>query len=146
MFLGPNLWLFLLFGMLGMVGEVVFSAISSLIRQQSWKLEGHSYLWMLPIYGLIAFLFPLVNGLVASWPWWGRGLSYMVVIFVVEYISGALLKKITRGPVWHYTGRFNLHGHIQLTYAPVWFAVGLLVERYFNDMEQLCLWLAMHFG
>ena len=146
MFFGPKGWLFVMFGILGIFGEVIFTSIGSLISKRSWRLQGTSYLWMFPIYGSIAFLFDPVNQLIAGWPWTARGCAYMVVIFLVEYICGTVLKKVTGEHIWHYTGRFNLHGQIQLTYAPVWFCVGLLIERFYDDLVELSLWLAMHFG
>lgn len=143
----PTLWLFIVFGVLGVFGEVVFTSAEGLIKTRRWRLNGESYVWMFPIYGLIAFLFEPLNQQIAGWSWFLRGLAYMSAIYIVEYICGALLKKLTGGHVWNYTSRFNLHGHIQLwPHAPAWFLVGLLIERYYNDMEQMSLWLSLHFG
>jgi uncharacterized membrane protein len=102
---------------------------------------------MIPIYGLIAFLFQPLYQMVGSSPWWVRGFVYMVVIYIVEYLSGTLLTKLTGGHIWKYTSKYNLHGQIQLwPHAPVWFGVGLLVEHYYNSVEELALWLSLHFA
>ena len=71
-----------------------------------------------------------------------RGLVYMFGIYIVEYITGAALKKLTGGHIWQYTGKYNLHGQIQLAHAPVWFIIGLVVERYYDTMVSLSHWLA----
>lgn len=145
MLLGPKAWLFIIFGVLGVFGEVVFTATADFARKRGWQLEGHSYLWMFPIYGLIAFLFPLVSDWVGGWTWFARGFAYMLAFYIVEYVTGALLKKLLGTHVWRYSGRFNLHGHIQLAHAPVWFFSGVLIESFYNDIESMAVWLAMHF-
>ncbi len=145
MTLSPTIWLFIVFGVLGICGEVLFTGGQYLIQKRQWRLEGHSYIWMFPIYGLLAFLFDPVNQMVAGAPWFVRGFIYMVAIYIVEYVTGALLTKLTGAHIWQYTGKYNLHGQIQLAHAPVWFIIGLLVERYYNDVEQLVLWLSLHF-
>ena len=145
MTLSPTIWLFIVFGILGVFGEVIFTALGNLLKTRKMRLNGESYIWMFPIYGLIAFLFPPFNQLIAGWSWIARGCAYMVAIYVVEYMTGTFLTKLIGSHIWHYTGKYNLHGQIQLVHAPVWFIVGLLVEKYYNDMEQLSLWLGMHF-
>jgi uncharacterized membrane protein len=140
--LSAKIWLFIVFGILGVFGEVVYTSLKSLIREKSFRLQGKSYLWMFPIYGLIALLFDPVHRLMRGWAWPLRGLGYMIVIYAVEYAAGALLQAVTGDHVWHYKGRYSLNGHIQLAHAPVWFAVGLIVERYFNFTLQLSQWLA----
>ena len=140
--LSPLTWLFIVYGILGIFGEVVYTSLKSLIRERSLRLQGRTYLWMFPIYGLIALLFGPVHRFMLDWPWPLRGLGYMLVIYAVEYVSGALLQRLTGEHIWHYKGRYNLHGHIQLAHAPVWFAVGLLVERYYGATVSLSQWLA----
>lgn len=132
-------WLFILFGILGIFGEVLFTAITDLVKKRSLRLQGFSFIWMFPIYGLIALLFEPVANLVAGLPWIVRGLVYMFAIYLVEYVSGALLKKLTGGHIWQYTGKYNLHGHIQLAHAPVWFCIGLLIERYYDHLAMISM-------
>lgn len=140
--LSPRTWLFILFGILGIFGEVVYTSLKSLVKEKSLRLQGKSYLWMFPIYGSIALLFDPVHRFMSGWPWPFRGVGYMLVIYAVEYLSGELLKRVTGDHIWHYQGRYNLHGHIQLAHAPVWFAVGLLVEHYYASTIRLSQWLA----
>lgn len=146
MTLSPRFCLFIIFGVLGIFGEVIFTAVEKLIKTRKWRLNGESYIWMFPIYGLLAFLFDPISQAIGNMSWIVRGLVYMVAIYLVEYITGALLTKLTGAHIWKYTGKYNLHGQIQLMHAPVWFIIGLLVERYYNDVEQLALWMSLHFG
>ena len=146
MVLSPKIWLFIVFGIVCIFGEIIFTGAQSLIYTRKWRLQGHSYIWMFPIYGLIAFLFDPLNQMIADMSWVVRGLVYMLAIYTVEYIAGALITKLTGVHIWQYTGKYNLHGQIQLAHAPVWFVVGLIVETYYNDVEQLALWLSLHFN
>ncbi len=66
----------------------------------------------------------------------------MMGIYVVEYLSGSLLTALTGSHVWQYTDRFNIKGQVTLLYAPVWFGVGLLVEKYYPWVERLSRFLA----
>lgn len=141
----PTLWQCVVFGILGICGEVLFTAGETLARTRSPRLMGFSFVWMFPIYGLIPLLFPHLQSLIAALPWGLRGVIYMLAIYTVEYTTGALLKRLIGQHAWHYTSRYNLHGHIQLfPHAPTWFVVGLLVERYFDRVSALSGWLAQH--
>lgn len=121
------MWLrFLIFGTLGIVGEVAFGALKGLVARNV-DLRGSSSLWMFPIYGLIPFFFPPVAHLIGALSWWGRGLVYMIALFCGEYLIGAFLTRFRLCP-WHYSGKYAIHGLINLLYAPVWFIVGLAIE------------------
>lgn len=105
---------------------------------------GRTSLLMFPIYGMGAVLGP-IGEKVDRWIGDGsgaygmsisssdklirHGMLYMVLIFVAEYASGALLKSKGVCP-WDYTGRnTNVNGLIRLDFAPLWFATGLLFEQ-----------------
>lgn len=145
MFTSQSIVLFFTAGILGLFGELIYTAIKRVIRESNKKLEGSTSLWMFPVYGSIAYLFPPVQKHVLSQPWFIRGIVYMLVIFIVEYMAGVFYKKILGESLWHYSGRFSLHGHIQLVHAPLWFAVGILLERYFYLAKKLSGGLAHAF-
>ena len=140
----PFWWKFVLFGILGIFGEVVFTGLVDIFKNRRLRLHGFSFLWMFPIYGLLAILFPPVMERLAPYPWWSRGLCYMTGIFIVEYTTGTVLTALTRSHIWQYNDRFNLKGQITLLYAPVWFAVGLAVERYYPEIERVSRLLAQN--
>jgi hypothetical protein len=117
--------------------EVTFTALTNL-RGGDRRLQGHSYLWMFPIYGLVypafTWLWPVVEG----WPVLVRGGAYTVAIFVVEYGSGWLLRRLVGRCPWednYRSARWGVHGLIRLDYAPAWFALGLLFERLYVSLS-----------
>ncbi len=133
-------------GVAGWCLEVVFTSIGS-IMAGDWRLMGKTSLLMFPIYGLGALLGPIGRFM----DWWidggtGRrleaafdisarekairhGMLYMVLIFFVEYITGAWLRAFGMCP-WDYSGRHsNINGLIRLDFAPLWFGTGLLFEQ-----------------
>lgn len=134
---------FILCGLLGWIVEVFFNGIKDPIRNSRFSLMGHTYLWMFPIYGLLAFVYPPLHDAVNGLEWYLRGVIYMCTFYTVEYASGWILLKVTGDYVWKYTSRFNLNGLIQLPHAPVWFLAGLGFEKlypYIVKMSQvLCV-------
>ncbi len=127
---------FLKCGLIGWCMEIIFTALDSL-RRRDLRLMGNTSLWMFPIYGSAAFLSP-ISRLLKNKPLWLRGLSYMTLIFSVEYLTGQLLKKHRLCP-WNYRrSRWNVNQVIRLDYAPFWFAAGLLFERVLSDLPTAC--------
>lgn len=124
---------FVIYGLLGWCGEIVWTAAREKItrRQRGWNLRGTSYLWMFPIYGLIAPLYEPAHNLVRAWGWPARGLVYALGFFAVEYAAGWLLRRLVGTCPWDYTkhSRWHVRGLIRLDYAPVWFLAGLALER-----------------
>ncbi len=121
---------FILFGALGLITEVIFTSIKRLITDRVFELKGETSLWMFPIYGLIAFIFPFVSFRIGFLPWFMRGIIYMIVFYAVEYLSGSILRKLKVCP-WEYPTKFSLNGLIYFPYAPFWFIAGLGVERFY---------------
>lgn len=135
--MSPKVWSFLIFGIVGIFGEVIFTAFKDLVRTRRFRLHGCSFIWMIPIYGSIVYLFPPVHQAIQGYSWLVRGIIYMVIIYGIEYVSGTLLTKLTGDHIWNYRDRFNYKGQITLLYVPIWFAVGLAIEKYFPMVERL---------
>jgi uncharacterized membrane protein len=125
----PMIMQFILCGLLGWIAEIIFTGLLDPFKNKRFSLTSTTYLWMFPIYGLMAFIYPPLFAIIKTYPWFARGFVYMIAFFVIEYITGWLLKKATGDFVWHYTSRFNLHGLIQLPHAPAWFFAGLGFEK-----------------
>jgi uncharacterized membrane protein len=119
---------FALYGVSGWATEIVFTAVT---ENRDRKLQGHTYLWMLPIYGLTAVLFDPVHRRVAQRHVAARAAAYAATFIGVEYASGKLLRRLTGVCPWDYTGRsrFVVDGVTRLDYAPLWAAAGLGVEH-----------------
>lgn len=129
---------FVLFGLAGWCSEIVTTGLRSHGRDGDWRLTGTTYLWMLPIYGLAAVAFEPAYDAArqAHWPWWGRGLAWTGGIYAVEAATGAAIRAITGEVPWDYSrprGRkpepAHWRGLVRPAYAPVWFTVGLGMER-----------------
>ena len=131
---------FCIYGLLGWCFEVVWTAVSEKVSggQRDWQLTGHTYLWMFPIYGLLAPMGEPVHNFIRPHIWPLRGLVYLIGIWSVEFATGWLLKKLTGKCPWGYSHlRGNIQGMIALEYAPVWFLFGLGFERVHDVLLEL---------
>ncbi len=111
---------FLKFATFGMASEVVFIAgvrIKDSIKNKTkinTELQGYSYVWMIPIYGSVTFLGPYVIEPLQVYPLIGRLLFYTLIIFIVEYITGWIIRKLTGRCPWHYDKGWQIHNLIRL--------------------------------
>jgi len=131
---------FCIYGLLGWCWEVVWTAIRDKAsgKQKDWRLLGHSYLWMFPIYGLLAPLGEPIHDALRPHFWLLRGTAYLIGIWAVEYVTGWALRKLTGKCPWDYSHlRWNIQGIITLEYAPVWFLFGLGFERVHDALVAL---------
>ncbi len=153
-FLHSDFWIrMLLYGVLGYVGEVWFTALADFFfpkflcswnifgnqspttEQPVWRnlkdmrLVGYSFLWMAPIYSLLVFMEPLTYYLSAlAWPI--RGLIYASVFILMEYVSGFLFKLILGKCPWDYSyHKYSVHGFTRWDFFPVWFVSSLIIEK-----------------
>lgn len=126
------MWIrFFLYGLLGWCVEVAWSGVTEFLRgaPRDWRLRGHTSLWMFPIYGLLAPLYEPLHDSLRDWHWLLRASIYLLGIWVVEYLTGWLLRRLTGRCPWDYSHlRGHIHGLIALEYAPVWFFFGLALE------------------
>lgn len=130
--MSPAAWQFIILGVIGITAEVFFTAIKDFAKTRHLRLHGFSFIWMFPLYGLLSIVFPIVSPWIAHYSWLIRGTIYMMGIYLVEFIAGWTLTTLTGDHIWNYSHHpFHLRGQISLWYAPVWFFVGLIVERYY---------------
>ena len=78
--------------------EILFTGVLSLGRGDT-RLVGNTSLWMFPIYGSAVFLEPIHNS-IRVMPVIYRGGVYLVLIWVAEYFSGWVIKKIIGQCPW----------------------------------------------
>lgn len=120
---------------LGISTEVVFTAFMSLINQSPLcdkplvALAGYSYVWMAFIYGLIPILGVLYYDKVKHLPAWVRLPMYVLIIYIVEFTSGYILRLTIGNCPWNYTSGLNVMGLIRLDYFPAWLLFAFIVER-----------------
>ena len=119
---------FLACGTAGWCMEILFTGMRSYQKNENPKLIGNTSIWMFPIYGMASLLSPvckLLKGKNAVI----RGGVYTCFIFIGEFFTGSLLRKMDACP-WDYSDApSNIRGLIRLDYAPLWFGAGLLFEK-----------------
>jgi len=72
---------------------------------------------------------------------------YMLLIYLVEYVSGIIFTWGFGLRVWSYEGiPYNLHGQIMLYSAPVWFALGLCAEYVHGKVDAVAVLLSRGFN
>jgi hypothetical protein len=137
---------FLAYGLAGWCSEIVTTGVRSRGRDGDWRLTGTTYLWMLPIYGAAAVLFEpaYAEARRRAVPWPARGALWTAGIFAVEAASGELLRAATGEVPWDYSrprGRKPVPRHwrglVRPSYAPLWFAVGLGMERLNHLLDRI---------
>jgi len=137
---------FVAYGLAGWCSEILTTGLRSHGRDGDWRLTGHTYLWMLPIYGVAAVLFEPAHDAAraAGWPWWARGAAWTAGIYSVEAAGGELIRLGTGEVPWDYArprGRKpvprHFRGLVRPAYAPIWFAVGLGMERLHDLLDRV---------
>ena len=134
---------FILCGLVGWIAELILTGLRDPFKNKRFSLTSTTYLWMFPIYGLLAFVYPPLRDILGSNPWYIRGLVYMLVFYMVEYATGWILLKVTGDYVWRYTSKFNLNGLIQLSHVPVWFFAGLGFEKLYPYIVKISKFLTI---
>jgi hypothetical protein len=112
---------FLAYGLVGLAGELIFTAAKGRPRTSGW---------MLPVYGLgLPFFEPLHERLRHTrLP--VRAMAYAGGFSAVEYASGRALRRILGSAPWDYShARWHVDGLVRADYLPVWAAAGLGFER-----------------
>ncbi len=143
----------LLYGAIGLLIEVGFTGLWSLVNR-NWKASGHTYLWMLPVYGLTAMTLEVISESL-PWPFYFKAFVYLPVIYGAEGLSGAVIRFVTKrlqhwlgghgGGVilWDYgSSRWTPFGLINLKYAPFWLLVGLAFDPISDTLRSVVNYLA----
>lgn len=120
---------FVLYGLGGWCGEVVYTALTRSAAKRDWRLVGTTYLWMFPIYGLIAPLYEPVHNSIRDVPWPARAIIWAVGFTLVEWATGWLIARLVGRCPWDYSERrWAINPYIRWDYLPVWAIVGLALE------------------
>lgn len=120
-----------LFAVLGLGLEVIFTAVLDAKKDSQQHLWGYSSLWYLPLYMLAPVFLNLTASVLLPLPLLLRGLIYMVVIFVCEFMAMLALRKLlgaSPSEANYRLSRWNFLGLIRLDFAPAMFAMGLTFE------------------
>lgn len=126
----------LVYGCLGVLIEFFFTGIGSLFKK-NWKATGHSYLWMLPIYGFTALIMEAISQGV-PWPFYLKAFLYVPIIYGVEALSGWGIKLIIGHIPWDYgKSKWTPFGLVNLTYAPFWLILAMAFEPITDFLTKL---------
>jgi uncharacterized membrane protein len=131
---------FVLYGLLGWCGEIVFTALVESVPRRDWRLTGRTYLWMFPIYGLLAPLYEPLHDAIRGVPLLGRALVWSVGFTAVEFTTGWLIARSTGRCPWDYVAdgkRWAINPYIRWDYFPLWAAVGLGLESVHDVLVRL---------
>ncbi len=133
------MWIrFVLYGLGGWCGEIVFTALTDSLRRRDWRLAGTSTLWMFPIYGLIAILYEPAHEWARPLAWPVRALIWSLGFTAVEWLSGWLIARVIGRCPWDYTGRrLAINAYIRWDFFPVWAVVGLALEPIHDFLVRL---------
>ena len=115
---------FVLYGLGGWCGEIFYTALTESLSKGDWRLTGTTYLWMFPIYGLIAPLYEPVHDLIRDLSLPGRALIWALGFTLVEWVTGWLIAQLIGRCPWDYSDRRWAIN----PYFPVWAVVGLALE------------------
>jgi len=122
---------FLIYGCAGLVLEVFFTGACAAIFERDPSATGHTYLWMLPIYGAAMLGLEQLSMALGGMPALGRAAVYVAAIYAVELSAGWLLKASLGRCPWDYGARgLSVKGLIRLDYAPAWYAAALLFDPF----------------
>lgn len=136
-------WVIVILGfvLMGITLEVFWTSISHLIEARNPRLVGKTYLWMFPIYAVVPSIYLFVLSHFQGTSIFIRGIFYMIGFYLLEFISGYLIKKAVGVSPWNYqdhsiklfgkTYKTHFKGIICLEYAPVWYIYGILFEFYY---------------
>lgn len=128
----------LIFAVLGLGLEVVFTGALDWRRSRPRHLLGYSSVWYLPLYAISPIFLHFAGSALFVLPTLLRGLIYMACIFAVEYMGMLCLRMLlgsSPSEVGYYQSRWNVHGLIRLDYAPAMFLMGLFFEFIYRRMN-----------
>ena len=118
---------------IGVTMEIVCTSVMDFIKNRDPILKGESYLWMLPIYTAVPYIYVFIQNALPNMVWWHKGFVYMIAFYLLELSAGFIIKAIIGSSPWNYKNyRFHFMEVICLEYAPVWFIYGIVGEIYYD--------------
>ena len=118
---------------IGITLEVVATSIMDFIKYRDPRLKGETYLWMLPVYAAVPYIYLFVTSTFKDSGWIVKGFIYMIAFYLLELMAGLIIKALVGVSPWNYKDyRFHFKEVICLEYAPVWFIYGVVGEWYYE--------------
>ena len=132
-----TLFIMVLFGVLGLGLEIIFTAVLDAKKDHQRHLWGYSSLWYLPLYMMAPIVLELSADMISPLPFLARGLIYMIAIFSCEFVAMYALRKLlgaSPSEANYKLSRWNICGLIRLDYAPAMFLMGLRFEFVYQQI------------
>ena len=79
---------------IGVTMEVVCTSIMDFIKLRDPRLKGETYLWMLPVYAAVPFIYVFIQSILPNLVWWQKGFVYMIAFYLLELIAGLIIKAL----------------------------------------------------
>jgi uncharacterized membrane protein len=120
--------------------EVLFSSLANLMQTGDIRLQGNSYIWMLPVWGFGVLGFEQVIKVLDKHKisLRVRLFIFMALCFALEYGFGYLLKVVIGQVPWDYSNStWNIDSYIRLDYGPFWAMMGMFLEPYVDFVKRL---------
>ena len=128
-----SITLILGFIFIGITMEVIATSIMDFIKYRDPRLKGETYLWMLPVYAVVPYIYMVVTSSFKDSGWIVKGFIYMIAFYLLELMAGLIIKALVGVSPWNYKDyRFHFKEVICLEYAPVWFIYGVVGEMYYD--------------
>lgn len=127
-----------LYAVLGLGFEVIFTSITDFRKDKRGFLMGYSSLWYAPLYAFAPLFLHLTNGWLFTQSFWLRGVIYALVIWLCEYAGMWLLRKLlgaSPSEEHYYKSRWHIHGLIRLDYFPAMVMMGWAFEVFFRMLH-----------
>jgi hypothetical protein len=131
----------------GITLEVFWTAMGDFIKKKDLRLMGNSYIWMIPVYGLVPFIYKITLSNFQNCSIFLRGFIYMIAFYLLEYTFGFTIKQLTGRCPWDYSKHYvkifgkrrkvHFQKIITLEYAPAWYIYGILFELYYLFLIKL---------
>lgn len=136
----PGFARFLFFGMHGLLDEVLFTSVFSLVEKSDWSLRGHTSLWSFLMYGSCSFVVEKLYLHLHFSRGWGTGRRlplYICFIYTWEFCWGLLLRQFDACS-WDYSHYpHNVMGLITLLYLPAWLCLSLYQDVLSNVLLRI---------
>lgn len=113
----------------GLAAEVAFTAL----RGGAWHLQGHTQLWLAPVYAVGGVLgYERLKEAVRGRAWWARGLVYGCFVVTCEWACGEAYKPLLGACPWAYDASVHpliISDTANVAYLPLWGALLLAAEH-----------------
>lgn len=121
------------FVFIGITMEVIATSIMDYFTLRDPRMKGETYLWMIPIYAVVPYIYLFVTSTFTDLHLSVKGLVYMLAFYLLELIAGLIIKFLVGVSPWDYSAkRFNFKGVICLDYGIVWYIYGIIGEMYYE--------------